>query len=139
MDARTCAMLNGANSRMLSRITKRTVHEEASSATRTFDVIASIRARRHQWVGHILRLAPDRMIYMALKHMHTHRSEGDLLMDTPPELTWDELVQLASGDVGRDRWRQRVCNIANGNKVIVEAPSNTSEKRQSLVRACSHF
>ena len=108
LDARTCSMLNGANSRMMARITKRTVHEETSSATRSFDVVANIRARRHQWVGHILRLEPDRMIHQALFYMHMNRSEGDLLMDTPRHLTWDELVKLASGDAGRIRWRQRV-------------------------------
>ena len=41
-------------------------------------------------------------------------------MDTPRHLTWDELVKLASGNSGRIRWRQRVRDIANGNKGRVE-------------------
>ena len=46
LDAKACAMLNGANSRMISHITKKTVREEASRRTRTFDVVRWIRARR---------------------------------------------------------------------------------------------
>ena len=65
LDARTCVIMNGVNSRMVARITKQTVREEASSATRTFDVIASIRERMHQWVGHILHMGPDRMVHKA--------------------------------------------------------------------------
>ena len=35
-------MLNGANSQMVVRITEKSIREEASKKTRTFDVIASI-------------------------------------------------------------------------------------------------
>ena len=54
LDATTCAMLNGANSRLITRITGKSIREEASRRTRTFDVVAWIRSRRLQWVGHIL-------------------------------------------------------------------------------------
>ena len=93
--------------------------------------MASIRARRHMWVGHILRMEPDRMIHQALFHMHMHRSEGDLLMDTPPNRTWKELVEMASGEVGRTRWRQRVSDIANGNKGRVEITIHGELPRRS--------
>ena len=36
LDERVCAMINGANSRMLARFTGKSVHEEASAQTRTF-------------------------------------------------------------------------------------------------------
>ena len=39
-------MLNGANSQMVSKITGKTIREEAAEATRTYDIIASIRATR---------------------------------------------------------------------------------------------
>ena len=78
---KACAMLNGANSRMLARITRRTVHEEAAKDTQTFDVVRWIRARRMQWVGHILRIDPERLVYKALYYEHTHRIDGGLLMD----------------------------------------------------------
>ena len=40
--------LNGANSQMLSVISGKTAHEEASKDTRTFDLLRWIRARRLQ-------------------------------------------------------------------------------------------
>ena len=83
LDARACVMLNGANSRMVSRISNKSVHEEASRRTHTFDVVTWIRARRLQWVGHILRMDPNRMVYKAAIHIAENRSEGDLLMDAP--------------------------------------------------------
>jgi len=103
-------MLNGANSRMVSRITHKTAHEEASSATRTFDIVGWIRARRLQWVGHILRMDESRLIYQAAKYIADHRSEGDLLMDVPGKFSWGELRELAKDRVG---WRSRVMAIRN--------------------------
>ena len=54
--------LNGANAHMVSAITGRTVQQEASAKWRTFDLVKWIRARRLQWLGHILRLGPERLI-----------------------------------------------------------------------------
>ena len=105
LTARVCAMINGANSRMVSRITKRSIHEEASPSTRTFDVVRWIRARRLQWVGHILRMDPSRLVHKAARHIFDNRSEGDLLMDTPGDRSWDELKALAADRAG---WRSRV-------------------------------
>ena len=55
------AALNGANSKMVSIITGRTIHAEASS-DKTFDIVMWIRARRLQWIGHILRFGTMRLI-----------------------------------------------------------------------------
>ena len=55
-------MLNGANSRMVARITGQTIREESTIGTRTFDLVKWIRARRLKWVGHILRLDDSMMI-----------------------------------------------------------------------------
>ena len=56
LDEATCAALNGANSRCLSRITGRTIQQEASERTRAFDLVAAIRRTRASWLGHILRM-----------------------------------------------------------------------------------
>ena len=37
----------------MSRITGQTSHEEASEKTRTIDIVAVIRCRRREWLGHI--------------------------------------------------------------------------------------
>ena len=76
-------MLNGANSKMVSRITNKTVHEEASAETRTIDIVSQVRAVRMRWLGHILRMDPERMAHKAVKHMHSQRQDGDILMDAP--------------------------------------------------------
>ena len=105
LDAKTCAMLNGSNSRMISHITKKTVREEASRRTRSFDIMMWIRARRLQWIGHILRMDDKRLVKKTVKYIYDNRSEGDLLMDTPVRLSWKELEKLAKN---RDMWRSRV-------------------------------
>ena len=127
LNADTIRIINGVNSRMLHRITGKTIHEEASSETRTFDIIAWIRARRLQWVGHIIRMKPDergneRLLHLAVKHIHQNRVQGDLLSDVP-NFEWEELKQLANN---RDAWRDMVRNLRDGNGVhIVMAPSST--------------
>ena len=80
----------------------KTIHEEASTDTRTFDVVEAIRARRLKWVGHIFRMDSTRLIQKVLRFIHANRTEGDLLMDVP-DIPWNALQALA-----RDRqlWRQ---------------------------------
>ena len=75
-------VLNGANSSMVSVITGRTIREEATDG-KTFDLVAWIRARRLQWLGHILRLGPERMIRQAVYEMYKASRSGDMLMDAP--------------------------------------------------------
>ena len=50
--------LNGVSSKMLTSITKRSIHEEASSPT--FDIVDHVLKRRKSYLGHILRLDPER-------------------------------------------------------------------------------
>ena len=52
-----------------------------------FKSLDNVRARRLQWLGHILRLDEDRLLFTAVQHMFAHRSEGDLLMDDPKTVT----------------------------------------------------
>ena len=78
LDDKTCKMLNGANSKMVSRITGRPIREEASASSKTFDVVKWIRARRLQWVGHILRFKAEdeeRLIYKAVKYIYANRKQ----------------------------------------------------------------
>ena len=83
-------MLNGINSKMLYRITGKSIREEVSDDTRTFDLVCWIRARRTQWLGHILRMDESLMIHQAVKLIHVSRVSGDLLMDAP-RYSWEEL------------------------------------------------
>ena len=101
-----CRRLNGANSRMLSIITGKSQHEEASESTRTVDLVRWIRARRLQWLGHILRMDDSRLIKKAVQHLFEEPAQvGDFLMDAPQASSWDELCERAKH---REAWRTRV-------------------------------
>ena len=52
--------INGVNSKMLSQITKRSIHQEAASPT--FNIVGYIRQLRWSYLGHIIRLDPDRAL-----------------------------------------------------------------------------
>ena len=102
--------LNGANSKMVSSITGRTVHDEARSEGKTYDAVAGIRATRMRWLGQILQMDDGRMVLKAVKMMYSNRKEGDLLMDAPETNSWEELRAMAAADKGKV-WRQLVRQI----------------------------
>ena len=99
-----CAALNGANASMVSVITGRTIREEASDG-KSFDLLRWIRARKLQWLGHILRMGRERKLKQAVFVMFKAQQPGDLLMDAPKTNSWRELCTYACD---RDYWRARV-------------------------------
>lgn len=76
---------------------------------RTFNLVDWIRARRLQWVGHIICVESDRLIKQAVFEMFKTPQKGDLLMDVPTTASWRELDKLADD---RDYWKERVCKLA---------------------------
>ena len=95
---------------MVSKITGKSPHEEAKPQTHTFDLMKSIRARRLQWLGHILRMAPnpdgkERLVKSAVRFMFQNPKKGDILMDAPTVASWRELCTWADD---KDKWRTRV-------------------------------
>ena len=114
LDERTRATLNGANARCLSRITGRTIHEEASTRTRTFDLVAAIRRTRTRWLGHILRMGPSRMLYRTAIQQYKLGSEGNLFMDVPPHFTLEETIELAQD---RTEWKMMMAVCIPQDKV----------------------
>ena len=123
--------LNGANSHMVSAITGRTVQQEASAKWRTFDLVKWIRARRLQWLGHILRLGTERLIKQAVFEIYKNRQDGDLMMDAPETRSWRQLTNYASD---RDYWRTRVRRMKQP-RVAVEQ----SQEPRVTVDMGSHF
>ena len=91
---------------MVSIITGKTVREE-SAGGKSFDLVKWIRARKLQWLGHILRMGQDRMLKQAMHiyEMFKARQAGDMLMDAPETSSWRELCTYACD---RDYWRMRV-------------------------------
>ena len=128
-------MLNGANSKMVSHVTGNSIREETSRATRTVDIVRIIRTRRMRWLGHILRMDPQRLVHKAVQYMSANRSEGDLLMDVPATLSWEELKLLAAN---RDGWRLRVNAIKEGPRFHVtmnhSAPTAYATRRKLPAR-----
>jgi hypothetical protein len=115
--------LNGANAQMMSVITDKTQHQEATTKWKTFDLVKWIRARRLQWLGHLLRMGRDHMVKKAIYVMYKSRTEGDMLMDAPQNTTWRELCTYACD---RDYWRARVRGLRQ-SRVTVEERSHIEE------------
>ena len=99
-----CATLNGANSSMVSKITGRTIRDEATDG-KTFDLLKWIRARKLQWLGHILRMGRERKIKQAIFEMYKAPQQGDMLMDAPRTDSWRELCTYGCD---REYWKTRV-------------------------------
>ena len=116
-------MINGVNSRLVSRITGNTIHEEVNKWTRTFDVVAWIRARRLQWAGHILRIHPYWLVHKAAHYIYKNRKEGDLLMDVPVTNSWRSLLMMAKE---RDKWRRLVNALKDGRKTAERQVTRTA-------------
>ena len=93
-----CAMkaLNGFNSRKLHRITGRPYRDEATHPS--YDLLAAIRLRRHRWLGHILRMPPERLLHRAVRALGQRGGPpyqpGSLLMDAT--LPMDQLSLRAT-------------------------------------------
>ena len=105
MDIVTTRRINGANSVMLARITGRSIPTEARPQTTSFNLVKRIRERRLRWVGHIIRAGPDSLMYQALVTQQIMGHSGNLLMDTPPHNSIEELRPLAND---RSKWKALV-------------------------------
>ena len=110
MSNRTKARINGANSRMLSRFTGKSAHEESSKRSQTFDLVSAIRKRKLQWLGHLLRLKKDRMgrerlVKLAIRVQFKKGMMTNMLSDAPITKTFEELEALAADRRGWKRIR----------------------------------
>ena len=103
LDEQTKAAINGANAKCMSRITGRSIHEEASTRTRTYDLLKDIRQRRHKWLGHILRMPADRLVKTAVKVQYQNAAAGNIFMDTPKRWTFEEIERAAQN---RRLWKR---------------------------------
>ena len=83
LTAEVTRAINGANSKMVAAITGKTIREEATEGSRTYDAVAGIRVTRLKWLGFILRMDGKRMVRAAVEKLYANRLEGDLLMDAP--------------------------------------------------------
>ena len=96
--------LNDANAQMLSIITGNTPHKEVSKDSCTFDLLRWIRARRLQWLGHILRMRSERKLKQAVFELYSSPKPDDLLMDAPKTRSWRELKTYSED---KEYWKIR--------------------------------
>ena len=89
--------INGASARCMSRFTGRDVHEEASVRTRSYDLVGAIKRRRLKYLGHILRMEGKRLVKLAVEVQFKKGVEGNIFMNVPKNLTYDQIVSLAQG------------------------------------------
>ena len=126
LDEVTIAALNGANTRCLSRITARSPHVEASARTRTYDLVRDVRKRRHIWLGHILRMKGDRLLKVAVEAQFNLKSEGNLFMDVPQHLTFNQVQHRAQY---RRRWKESWTS-PRAYENFVDIPPTLNTQRQ---------
>ena len=103
MTKKNKAKINGVNSRLLSRFTGKTAHQEASARTRTYCILTAIRHRKLQWLGHILRLKGDRLVKTAIRVQFERGMLSNMLEDAPITETFAELTAIAAD---REVWKQ---------------------------------
>ena len=94
--------LNGVNSKMLSSITKRSIHEEARQPT--FNIIEHVLQRRKVYLGHILRMNENRTVRRFLLELSPHEAPfipGSLLDD----MDFENVEDMIAAAADRNSWR----------------------------------
>ena len=93
-------MINSICSKQLSLITKRTIHQEAKHPT--IDALGQIKRRRHEYLGHILRLDPSRLLHRFIAEIPPLHKQGSLTS----EVTFRTLDGMKAAARDRDGWRK---------------------------------
>ena len=94
--------VNGANSKMLAQITRRSIHQEASSPT--FCAVDQVLKRRWEYLGHILRLDDHRALKQFVINLAPAfpYQDGSLLSDT----TFRNVEAMRTAASDRNAWRE---------------------------------
>ena len=81
---------------MLSRISGKSIPQEARPATTSYNLVRSIRVRRYKFLGNILRSGTDRLVYHVVTRKFATNEGGSILMDAPPHTSIMDLTNKAS-------------------------------------------
>ena len=80
---------------LTSRITGKSIPQEARAATTSHNLVRCIRKVRYKYLGYILRSDPDRLTYRAVTQKYLMNEGGSILMDAPPHTSLQHLTHLA--------------------------------------------
>jgi hypothetical protein len=101
--------INGFNSRCLHNITGESYRDTATKPV--VNLLILIRRRRMRYLGHLLRMPPERLVKRSLlAYIDGGRNipEGSLIMDCAHE----PLNELIDSAMNRKEWNKRVMNLA---------------------------
>ena len=95
--------INGVNSKMLSLISKRSIHDEARNPS--LNTVSLMMKRRWSYLGHLLRLEESRTVRRFLLELSPERKpfEEGTLLDQIPFDTVEEAIAAAQD---RQRWTE---------------------------------
>ena len=108
LSEKTLSMINGANARCLSRFTGQDAHAEASTRTRTYDLVGAIRKRRFVYLGHILRMEGERLVKHSVERQFAHGQPGNMFLDVPKHYTLSQIKYVAAN---RKLWKRLAMTI----------------------------
>ena len=103
--------LNGVNSKMLALITRRTIHEEAREPS--YDTVEYVRNRRHDFLGHVLRMDENRALWRFLLELSPSEApfkQGSLMSET----SFQNVMEMLEAVEDRELWR----NMRKNNREI---------------------
>ena len=106
--------LNNVNSKMLSLITKRSIHDEAKNPS--FDIVKHVMKRRFEYLGHILRMDQDRTLKRLLLELSPEEApfaQGSLLGETP----FQTIAEMLEAAADRKKWREMKESIGAGESL----------------------
>ena len=72
----------------------------ANTNAPTYDLVAAVRSRRYKWLGHILRLPGPRLVKLAVQAQYEMNLPGNICMDAPITVSFEELTELAQDRKG---------------------------------------
>ena len=101
--------VNGFNSRCLHIITGESYRETATKPA--VDLVLQIRRRRMRYLGHLLRMPPERLVrrtLMAYIDGGRNIPAGSLLMDCGAE----SIEDIINSAMNRKLWSERVMSLA---------------------------
>ena len=80
-------------------------------------------------------MGEDRLVQQTVKMMYDNRKDGDLLMDAPQTVVWEELKKMATADKGK-LCQQLVRQIKD--TVYIQAAKGDKKKKKQSKKSQEH-